>query len=430
MNLLSTAHAEMLAVLTSDHRAPAGRSDAWHRVGSPVVLDADVLDRDLAAIVRLCTLVDRLPELACGGDRTAYLRHLGLPAALDDLVVGGDMPGDFFARPDCVLHDGRLRVLELNIGTGTVNLAAAMATALYLAGSVQPTVHGRLGGRWVLEDWAADRQYAKVLAELGGGGPVGLWYHDASADGRRLTEDMCAVVAAHDIDAVPVHTDEVPTCDLPLYACFSTVHLLGRTGSHLAAIVRAALDRRVACAVRPGDLRRTAKANLALLHRLASRGQLSDEDADVVVRHVPVTHFGTEATTVRRIRTHKDDWIIKPNVSFQAHGIVFGRETSQRHWEELLDRGFDGVVQEVVDSDPVPLLVHEPDGSRIRRDGRFVFMPHILGGTPCGVSVRYSVTRHVLGRIDFSSTFSTLCLTARRRRRAAEHGSDLKGRTS
>jgi hypothetical protein len=239
MNLLSPAHAEMLTVLAQHHHTPAGRSDAWHWVGSPVMLDADVLERDLAAIVRLCTLVDRLPELAFGGDQPAYLRHLGLPAALDDIVAGGDLPGDFFARPDCVMHDGRLRVLELNVGTGTVNLAAAVATALYLAGAVQPAVHGLLSDRWMLEEWAADRRYAKVLAELGGSGPVGLWYHDASADGRRLTEDMCEVLAVHDIDAVPVHTDEVPACDLPLYACFSAVHLLGPTGPRLASTVRA-----------------------------------------------------------------------------------------------------------------------------------------------------------------------------------------------
>jgi hypothetical protein len=118
-------------------------------------------------------------------------------------------------------------------------------------------------------------------------------------------------------------------------------------------------------------------------------------------------------------------------VSFQANGVVFGSETSQRDWEELLDRGFDGVVQEVVESDPVPLLVHDPDGPRVRRDGRLVFMPHILGGTPCGVSVRYSVTRRVLGRIDFSSTFSTLCVAARRRcRGVGDHGPDLNGRNS
>jgi hypothetical protein len=420
--LLSPAHHQVIGLLHRDRGESTRPADRWHRIGSAVLVDADALDHAFRVVARLCALVDRLADLVFDGNRQRLHRFHGIPERLDTVLSAERQPARRYARPDCVLAGGRLRMLELNIGTGTLDITASMASMIYLAGSAAwRRAQRAVGERWQLTQWSADQVLAQALGELGDGAPVGLWYHDTAPDVRRMIEDVCAAVEAHGVQAVPVHTDDVDNSNLPLFANFSSIHLLGPEGAGLAHTIRRRLQPTApGTLVQPGDLVRTAKANLALLHRMVRAGKLTDEDADAVLEHVPETVSIDRSTDIRPLLRTKDDWVVKPNLSFQGRGVLFGRNLTAADWEAALRRGHGQVVQRVLDSDPVPVLVRDAAGARVEHDGRLVFMPHVVDGRPAGVSVRYSTSRDVLGRIDFGAVYSTLCVAARPRPIVAE----------
>lgn len=410
--VLSPLHAHVVSALRDGAEEVPDDPRPWHAVESPIMLSAERIGTEIAAITRLSRLIAAIPDLAFDGDRSEYFRFLGLPKAVWPLLLDDGMPTDFFARPDCVLSGGRLQVLEFNIGTGTVNMTAAFASKLHLElGTAFPRVADELGQDWEFLEWSADAELARVIRDLGQGRPVGLWYHGDSA-ARRRAADMCEVLETYDAAAVPVHTGRIRDTDMPVFGYHSSVHLLGSDGHELAAALGAlgGRDRRY---LRPGDLARTAKTNLALLHDLADAGRLSDRDAELVRRHIP------ETRSVRRLpaeaRERKDGWVLKPGVSFKAQGVVLGRELSEAHWSDALEATPDGVVQRLVEPDPLPLTFHHAGRADVVEHGALVLMPHIIAGRSAGLSARYSPDKSVLGRIDFESVHSTLCVLARRR---------------
>ncbi len=410
MGALSPAHDEAIALLAGRALEYLDEPSARHRVAAPVFLDEATLAADVSGIRRLCALVDLLPELAFAGDRLAFADFHGIPPQLTDLLDAEGETATWFARPDCVLSDGHLRVLELNIGTGSVNLAAGVASNLYFAGATPlPEVRSALAGRYHIADWSADEAFAAKLAEFGRGEPVGLWYHGPPAEVRPVVENICHVVGAHDVPAVPVHTADIESFAGPLYACFATARLFGPDGEEAARVFRWAAGRPDRALARPGDVLRTAKTNLALLHGLAVRGELDAADAEIVLRHVPETRLADDARADPRIRRRKDDWVIKPDISFQGQGVLLGRNATEQQWHTALDRKSAGVVQRVVDSDRIPLLEYRDGELRAESGARLVIMPHFIAGSFAGASARYSTRTDVLNRIDFETVYSTLC---------------------
>jgi hypothetical protein len=413
--LLSPAHDELVRRLLNragDYGTAAG---GWHRVGSPIVLDKAALDRDVAGIRRLVELAGSIRELAFDGDPVAYHRFLGLDPGLADLLVDEGLGTDYFARPDCVLSGGRLRVLELNIGTGTVNITAAAATEVYFAAATPyETERDALGVRWRSTELSPSAGLACALLGFGGGAPVGLWYHDHDGAVLGRVDDLCAVLGAHGVAAVPVPTCEAAAFPGPLYAYFSILHLLGRDGSEVARVIRSTRHRTAPVLVRPGDVARTMKTNLAVLHRLAETGRLSSSDTEVVRTHLPETVIveATDKAVLDRLRHERDDWVVKPAASFKGQGVHVGRSTSQDRWERVLRHETPSVAQRYVPADPVGVLVDPATDPHVLTDGRLVIMPHIMAGRFAGVSARFAPDRDVLGLVDFADVHPAMCVAA------------------
>ncbi len=410
--LLSPAHHEMRRLLADRPDGYLSTATAWHRIASPIVLDADRLTAQVAAVRRLCVLVGRLPELVFA-DRARHRRHVGLPSELDDLLDDDGLAEDFFARPDCALSGGRLMALELNIGTGTVNISADFASRLYFATATPlQDALSALGDDWHVTEWDLSEALARVLRELADSGPVGLWYHDPTPDRRRRLAEMAEMLDVHGVRVVPVTTADVLDVDLPLFAYFSSLHLLGPDGPALCDRVRAVRRAgRHRMLVRPGDLARTSKANLPLLYGLAERGGLDPSDAELVLTHLPET-VPLESATLPAIRAQQDDWVVKPATSYQATGVHIGRYLTRERWSDVLDSAGPGVAQRFMPPDPVPVLAGDGTGLTEVTGGRPVLMPHFLGGRFAGMSARFAPEDGVLGQIDFDRVFPTLCLAA------------------
>ena len=68
-----------------------------------------------------------------------------------------------------------------------------------------------------------------------------------------------------------------------------------------------------------------------------------------IVKHIPWTKVIRDIRTdnpedkhvelLNYIRKNKDNLILKPNRGYGGYGIIIGRDTTQSHWEEMIDRG-------------------------------------------------------------------------------------------
>ena len=68
-----------------------------------------------------------------------------------------------------------------------------------------------------------------------------------------------------------------------------------------------------------------------------------------ILKHIPWTKIirdirtdnpdGKNVELLNYIRKNKDSLILKPNRGYGGYGIVIGKDTTQQHWDEMIDRG-------------------------------------------------------------------------------------------
>ncbi len=75
----------------------------------------------------------------------------------------------------------------------------------------------------------------------------------------------------------------------------------------------------------------------------ATKAFLTDEENAFIERTVPLTTFLDSAhIDLEQVRTHKDDWIIKPTDHYGADNVYAGCNVSQDEWENLIERFAEG----------------------------------------------------------------------------------------
>jgi hypothetical protein len=101
------------------------------------------------------------------------------------------------------------------------------------------------------------------------------------------------------------------------------------------------------------------KAGFELLTDEAHASWFTPAERKVIHRTVPWTRMVTEKRTIYRgqeielipfLRTHRSDFILKPNDDYGGHGIFLGDRLSEAEWDEKLSAALenDFVVQETV----------------------------------------------------------------------------------
>ena len=128
-----------------------------------------------------------------------------------------------------------------------------------------------------------------------------------------------------------------------------------------------------------------SKMIFKVLHDPATLEILSPMERDFVRAHVPLTREILTREDKNRVKSEKDDWILKPYNSYASQGILLGREHSQEDWDEIVDAlALDEYVyQEFVEVDPTPFLHMEDYEFKVRKFshviGLFMYMEKFAG---------------------------------------------------
>lgn len=169
------------------------------------------------------------------------------------------------------------------------------------------------------------------------------------------------------------------------------------------AALRAYRDGRI-CMVNPFTARLSSfKAVMAYMSDGSFRHLLTEEELEVIARHLPWSRRLIESETVFHgekirllpfVRANRERLVLKPNSGFGGHGVLIGRELENREWldriKAVLEAGTEYLVQEAL---PTP-----QDLFPIFEDGRYAgFQPRnvnlnlwVIDGKLAGTNIRAS----------------------------------------
>jgi hypothetical protein len=352
-----------------------------------------------------------------------------------------------YARPDLLIENGRPRLLEFNNSTRlggamvTPQLAEAYARLCPQSGLHPPpsTVTARAaalarmlrakngrgnGGRllmpayWGMDNTGTARRYETVTAPL-------------LADARRMgIEVVQADLADLRLDAA----DRLLAADLPIDLVLLEWggNRIVNDGGGFAALRTADRAGSVELFPRTESALISSKAVLAWLHEDCDAGLLSAADHAVVRRHVPWTVcLGLDedpAAHEKLLRTttgERDRLVAKPAVGKSGNAVIFGHQTSQQDWSDVLHAARESpvVLQHRVESDRITMPFRDQDsGRQVSAQVPFVLSPFMIDGAAASVAVRHMGPAVPAGDVVISASRGAYQSTALLAPEPPEHG--------
>jgi hypothetical protein len=389
---------------------------ALHRPGvrhlyPPPVFDQECA-RDVAALsTELVRLLFSIPSRVFNDDLAAWSAFLGVPAPDRDLLLRLGRSTRFrtmatsFARPDLLVTDHGLRLVEINVSTpmGGMNCHDP-----YLR-QVRGTTYSRyltsrglaIGGPEMAPAWA---DVLRSLIRLSDRGRRPLLFEGIANprdpdSGRRF---FVALAARAGVDVVSGTMAEL---DLRGDGVFHngrridsifTMYTWGEARAHVPHALTAALAEAdeaglVDFIAPPLSALYDNKANLEILSSPEFRDCFTAEEQRVLAARVPETLRLTPAR-LDGARARRAALVLKPAAEYGGRGVVFGASCTPDEWSAALasclaDRDNPHVLQELVD-DPWAWRRNEPDDGGVYE---MVLGPMVFGGRYAGTSVRASL---------------------------------------
>jgi hypothetical protein len=144
-----------------------------------------------------------------------------------------------------------------------------------------------------------------------------------------------------------------------------------------------------------------SKAVLAWLHEDCEAGLLYTADHALVRQHVPWTvclglgpdgDSAAQQKLLRMTTGERGRLVAKPAVGNSGHAVIFGNQTSQQRWSDVLESAQKSpvVLQQRVRSDRITMPFRDQDsGRQVSAQVPFVLSPYIIDGAAASVAVRH-----------------------------------------
>jgi hypothetical protein len=319
-----------------------------------------------------------------------------------------------YARPDLLIEHGRPRLLEFNNSTrlgGTLvtpRLAEAYARLCPQSGLHPPpsTVTARATA------------LARTLRAGNGHGNAGrllmpaYWGMDKPGTARHFETGTAPLLA--EVQRMGIEVVQAELADLRLDAAGRLLaadvpidlvllewggNRIVNDGGGFAALRTADRARTVELFPRTESALLASKAVLAWLHEDCEAGLLYTADHALVRKHVPWTVClgldGDSAAHEKLLRMttgERDRLVAKPAVGNAGHAVIFGNQTSQQDWSDVIDSAHKSpvVLQHRVESDRITMPFRDQDsGRQVSAQVPFVLSPYIIDGAAASLAVRH-----------------------------------------
>jgi hypothetical protein len=318
-------------------------------------------------------------------------------------------------RPDGILIDGQLKLLEMNIDSSIGGIWEVDFLQKLLAKNPRlrlgPSAHFPTPKEAFL-DYLKDLQ-ARVAETTDG--PLNLaivsvpeldrFYQDVCQDLCTWVTEETGLNAHFFISPQMLRAEEYVTEGLRPYHIVYRHASLAAPPQIAAPMVRLLTDARRTKSVVVSDLIDVyieQKGILALLSAEADDGgQLDEEEAELVRRYVPWTRYVADGETVFRgqrvglkalMFEAREELVLKRTQSYMGEQVFIGSELSKADWHDMLSKALTDtqpwVVQENLASAPHDFEYYTRSEGFIRAMKRYTLSPFIFGRHFGGVMVR------------------------------------------
>ncbi|MEU0740738.1 hypothetical protein [Streptomyces sp. NPDC006134] len=388
----------------SIHRA------GWSHAYPPQFLSPEAAEEVATVGVRLSELISGFPNRVFGDDLGAWVAYLGVPAEDAALMCEAlasprlARVAKAFMRPDLVVTDEGLKLVELNVAT---SLGGLSTCAPYTKATLVSAYARFLAARGLrVEAPDTSRLWLEVfggLTERHSDGPLHVFEATANpADldsGRRFFVDMVRS-AGHEVSCGLVHDLELTDSGVffegrRIDAVF-TAYTWHETRRHVPpTLTRRLMEldtaRKVDFIGAPAAALYDNKANLALLFDEAYRHLLDDEERALVELHVPET-FRLREETLDRAVAAREQILCKPASAYGGKDMTYGFTLDDTAWRAMLT----GYLREpgeryVLQYRVPPALVDLPGANPPTRE--VVLAPLVFGGRFAGTFLRQALPR-------------------------------------
>ena len=374
----------------------------------PQLLTAEAAEETGTVGVRLAQLISEFPHRVFGDDHRAWAARLGLTPEDTDLVCEAlasprlARVATSFMRPDLVVTDTGLQLVELNVGA---SLGGLSTCAPYLRATLDSAYARFLAARGLtVEAPDTSRVWLDVLGALTErhtDGPLHVFEAVAnpadSDSGRRFFVDMVRS-AGHEVSCGLVHDLELTDDGAWFEGRRIDVVFTAYTWHETRRFVPAALTRRLMALDTarkvdfigsPAAALYDNKANLALLFEHPDL--LTDDERDLVARHVPETFRLTEQTLERAVAA-REQLLCKPTAAFGGKNMTYGFTLDDDAWRaHLTDCLGDPAERHILQHRITPAVVHQPATGPHGRE--VVLGPLVFGGRFAGTFLRQAPPR-------------------------------------
>lgn len=327
-------------------------------------------------------------------------------SSLDDFIYpkGISMPSVSFYRPDCIITEEGIKVLEFNIDYGSCSVEVGLElNRFYSMCALDSAAQKNLlfDGHNSLVHYLCARSKGKRICLWDIGGRQMAQIIDRNGVVELLKKSGLSVCVAEEEDVLQ-HLDADFIFRYFAYPHFFSkpdriklLKLVLQSGEHDVDTQSVLLD---------------SKLGLAKLYQQSQDGPL----AELVNKYmVPTLHVNDQ--NLNHVLECKDNWVLKKGSSFQGKDVYVGRSTSKVDWHESVMNALteqDWIAQKFIQSKQLEMQVSDGENTWIA-NGPHVFNGLFINNNLAGCFLRQKIINSDLkiGAVDNINVLANLIST-------------------
>lgn len=288
-------------------------------------------------LLQIKKMIVSLPDIV---NITDFKSKYQLTTELYEAFLTVNQSLDTCFRPDCILTDEGLKVLEFNIDPGAMMVQSGVPPREALLAYMQFMKKNVEELDVLRKSYCADKEWADFLRAKSNGAKILLWDIPRGSENLGIRKEIQTVllqagVSTDFISGMEV-SDFINSDSYKVFRMFSYPHL--QSNSIIRSIFSSLTgDQKHFLGVR--NLIFDSKINFAFLWSAEVQMRLNDAQKILVKKYVPETYLLNQKTysdEFEKKLKNKDMWVLKAINSFQGQGVHIGKELMLADWLNLL----------------------------------------------------------------------------------------------
>ena len=391
---------------------------------SPIYLKKEEIFDLSKSILRLKKITDSFPELVFKNDLKAMKRYYGFSDATEKILEfeGSILPCPIF-RPDCVLTNQGLKILEFNNDSGCTNYSAGyfFGDLLGMIGASEDWGGEELDGQ-LQSSFRMNEMFTAYLKNLAGNKPLVFWDIPRSVPFQVKGREAYLAMFKGELPFVLWEVGAPAKAEIYLqkfFRYFSCNHFEKNSDQFLPYILEVLKNKpEQRSTLGFSSMIYDSKFNLALLHDPVVRKSLSSTDLQLIDLLIPKTWcLRNENSAPEDLLTNRNKYVLKRASSFQGRDVLVGPSSTQAEWESLYKEAVKNgnyIIQEYIGSalPEMPFFDNQQKLFFVQPQSSCLLF-HYVEEDFSGVSVRLGIeTGGVLSIIDHEKIFASVGVLA------------------